>query len=91
MEIEGPQQALMYDYVENAAEVRAPYREEHLALVAEWKADGRILLGGALGDPPTGALIVIAPDADARAFVDADPYVANGVVTNWRVERWNLV
>jgi uncharacterized protein len=84
-------QALLYDYVENAIEARAPHREEHLALVADWKQDGRLLDGGALGDPPHGALIVFAEDADVQAFVDADPYVQNGVATSWRVETWNVV
>jgi uncharacterized protein len=91
MELNGPHQVLIYDYVENAVEVRAPYREDHLALVAEWKADGRLLAGGATGDPPSGALLVFGDGEDPRAFADADPYVANGVVTDWRVEPWNVV
>ena len=81
----------MYDYVENAVEARAPHREAHLALVAEWKQDGRLVDGGALGDPPHGALIVFAEDAGVKEFVDADPYVSGGVVTDWRVEVWNVV
>ena len=91
MELKGPQQVLIYEYVENAVEVRAPFREEHLGLVSEWKADGRLLAGGATGDPPTGALIVFREGEDVRAFVDADPYVQNGVATSWRVEPWNVV
>jgi uncharacterized protein len=81
----------MYDYVENAIEARAPHRYRHLAMVAEWKQDGRLIDGGALGDPPHGALIVFAEDVDVKEFVDADPYVSGGVVTDWRVEVWNVV
>jgi uncharacterized protein YciI len=84
-------QALFYDYVENAVEARAPYRAAHIDLFREWTADGRLLDGGALGDPPHAGLIVFAADADVDAFVAADPYVANGVVTAWRVEPWNVV
>jgi uncharacterized protein len=91
MELKGPHQVLIYDYVENAVEVRAPYRDAHLELVADWKGDGRLIAGGATGDPPAGALIVMSEDADPRAFVDADPYVQNGVVTDWRIEPWNVV
>ena len=86
--------ALFYDYVtENILELRAPHRPGHIALFQEWKADGRLLLGGALGDPPAGALIVfdVEDPAEIQAFVDADPYVRNGVVTGYRIEVWNTV
>ena len=84
-------QALFYDYVENAIEARAPHRERHLALVREWEADGRLLDGGALGDPPHGGLLVFDEAADVEAWTAADPYVTEGVVTSWRVEPWNVV
>ena len=83
--------ALIYDYVEDAAAARAPHRPAHLTLYAEWREAGRLLMGGALGDPPHGALIVFANDGDAEAFAAIDPYVANGVVTRWRVEPWDVV
>ena len=84
-------QALFYDYVENVAQARAPHRREHLALVREWQADGRMLEGGALGDPPHSGLLVFDEHAVVEAFTAADPYVANGVVTGWRVEPWLVV
>ena len=83
--------ALFYDYVENAVEVRAPYRDEHLKLINEWIDDGRATAGGALGDPPHGALILFATEEAANEFPGLDPYVANGVATSWRVEPWNVV
>lgn len=85
---------LVYEYVtENLVERRAPHREAHIALIRERKADGRILMAGAIGDPPHGAQFVFAaatPD-DAEAFVAADPYVPAGLVASWRVEVWNVV
>ena len=83
--------ALFYDYVENVVERRAPYRAAHLELFGAWRADGRIVMGGAVGDPPHGALIVFRGDADVEEFVRADPYVANGIVTGRRVEPWAVV
>ena len=84
-------QVLFYEYVtENIVERRAPHRPTHLALLRTWQEKGRILMGGALGDPPTGALIVFADDG-AEEFVATDPYVENGLVTSWRVETWNVV
>lgn len=84
---------LFYDYVENAVERRAPFREAHLAAARAWKDDGRIVMAGALGNPPSGALFVFLVDDPAQIdeFVAADPYVINGIVTGHRVEPWNVV
>jgi len=84
---------LFYDYVENVVELRAPHREAHLAVAQAWKDDGRIVMAGALGAPPTGALFVFLVDdpAQVEEFVAADPYVAAGIVTGHRVVRWNVV
>jgi uncharacterized protein YciI len=86
-----PRHILLYDYVEDILERRGPYREAHLAGIRAGKDDGRILMAGPLGDPPTGAAIVFADRDAAEAFAKADPYVANGLVTDWRVELWTLV
>jgi len=85
--------ALFYDYVPNIVERRAPHRPAHLELYRQWRADGRLVKGGAIGDPPHGALIVFSVE-DAAAvedFVALDPYVAEGLVTAWRVEPWAVV
>jgi uncharacterized protein YciI len=85
--------ALFYDYVENAVERRAPYREDHLAWARQWKDDGRIVMAGALGDPPHGGLFVfrVEDPAQIEEFVAGDPYVEGGIVTGHRVEPWNVV
>jgi uncharacterized protein len=88
-----PHHVLFYDYVENAIKRRAPYREDHLAWARRWKDDGRIVMAGALGEPPHGALFVFRVDDPAQIdeFVAGDPYVSGGVVTGHRVEPWNVV
>ncbi|MFL5842440.1 MAG: YciI family protein [Thermoleophilaceae bacterium] len=85
--------ALFYDYVENIVERRAPHRAAHLTLVEEWRSDGRFVMGGAIGDPPHGALIVldVEDEAGVQQFVDADPYIEAGLVTGRRVEPWHVV
>lgn len=85
--------ALFYDYVEDVLEKRAPHRDAHLALARAWKDEGKLVAGGALGDPPHGGLLVFLVDdaAEVEAFASQDPYVENGVVTSWRVEPWNVV
>jgi uncharacterized protein YciI len=85
--------ALLYDVVDNFAERRLPFREEHLRLIRDANARGLIQFAGALGDPPDGALIVFHTDSAAsiEAFARADPYVIEGLVTAWRVRPWNVV
>jgi uncharacterized protein YciI len=86
-------QVLFYDYVENAVERRAPFRPTHLAWAREWKDDGRLVMAGALGEPPHGALFVFRVDdpAQIEEFVAGDPYVSGGVVTGHRVVPWTVV
>jgi uncharacterized protein YciI len=84
---------LLYDYVQNAVERRAPHREAHLALAREAHARGELLLGGALADPVDGAVLLFRCDSPAtvEAFVAKDPYVAAGIVTRWRIRPWTVV
>jgi uncharacterized protein YciI len=89
----GPHQILLYDYVEDVLERRAPHREAHLAHIADFVGSGRMLAAGPVGDPPTGAVLVFPGDdpADAERFAEGDPYVAAGLVTGWRVVPWTVV
>jgi len=83
---------LIYDYVEDVLERRAPHREEHLALIARWGGDGLLALAGPLGDPPTGALFVFEAELGAvESFVAADPPFRAGLVTAHRIAPWKLV
>lgn len=85
--------ALIYDAVDDMVNRRAPFRSVHLQQVRDAHARGEIVLAGAIGDPPDGALLVFrgeSPDA-ARKFAEGDPYVTNGVVTRWRVAPWHVV
>jgi uncharacterized protein len=85
--------ALFYDYVENIVERRAPFREAHLEKLRALKSEVRLLMGGALGDPPHTALIVFDVDDPAivEEFAANDPYVVNGLVKDRRIEYWNVV
>ncbi|HVL30595.1 MAG TPA: YciI family protein [Solirubrobacteraceae bacterium] len=84
---------LFYDYVEDVLERRAPYRDDHLAWARRWKDDGRIVMAGALGTPPYGAMFVFRVDdaAQVEEFAAGDPYVGGGIVTGHRVVPWNVV
>jgi uncharacterized protein len=82
---------LFYEYVPDIAERRAPHREGHLGAIGRWHGEGRIVMAGALGDPPHGGALVLRDAADAERFMAEDPYVEAGLVVNWRVEPWNVV
>lgn len=86
----GEQLIVIYEYVPDILERRGEHRDAHLAWLAQWQADGRLLGAGAFGDPPSGALFLLAADADAQAMIDGDPYVAAGLVVSWRIEPWTL-
>ena len=83
---------LLYEYVEDYLERRAPFREAHLALARAAHDRGELLMAGAVPEP-AGAVFVFRSDTAhaAEAFAGADPYVENGVVTGWSVRRWNVV
>ena len=74
-----PYYALFYEVVGDFIARRGAYRE--------------LVLAGALADPADGALIVFQGEsaATAEAFARQDPYVKNGLVTNWKVRSWTVV
>lgn len=84
---------LFYDYVEDIAERRAPFRQAHLALAREAHGAGTLLLAGALAEPLDGAVFVFKTDdrAVVEEFVGNDPYVAEGLVADWRIRPWTVV
>jgi uncharacterized protein YciI len=84
---------LLYDYVEDMAERRGPHRQAHLSRIRAGQDENRIVMAGALGDPPHGAAIVFkgATPEEIEQFVSDDPYVEAGLVTKWYIERWKLV
>jgi uncharacterized protein YciI len=86
-------QILFYDYVEDVAAKREPYRARHLELLRDLHARGVVRMAGAFAGPLDGAAIVFATDdrSVVEAFVAQDPYIASGVVTDWRVRKWTVV
>lgn len=83
---------LFYDYVADIVERRAPFRESHLALIRELHDRGVLLMAGAFTEPLDGAVFIFATDDHSivEDFVARDPYAREGLVTAWRVRRWNV-
>lgn len=88
-----PYFALLYETVDNFADKRTPFRPAHLNLAREAHARGELVMAGALGSPPDGALLVFkAPDpSTAEDFARRDPYVTAGLVRRWDVRPWTVV
>ena len=76
---------LRYDLASDYLERRPAFRDAHLALAWAAVERGELLLGGAVGDPVESALLLFATTGSAHAFAQADPYVAQGLVTRWSV------
>jgi uncharacterized protein YciI len=81
---------LLYDYVEDIVERRAPYRQEHLERIAAGRDAGQIVMAGPLGDPPRGAAILFrgVEEEAVEEFAREDPYVRAGLVPARHVARW---
>lgn len=84
-------QVLRYEYVPDIAERRAPHREAHLELIARYHGDGRMVMAGAVGEPPHSGLLVFRDAEGAQAFAAEDPYMAAGLVARHTVDLWNVV
>jgi uncharacterized protein len=94
--------AIMGQDVENSLEKRMDARPAHLARLEALRDQGRLVLAGPLPaidseDPGpagfTGSLVVAQFDSleEARAWADADPYVAAGVYAQVTVTPFRKV
>lgn len=84
---------LFYKTVPEYLEKRGNYRNEHLALAEKAKAEGQLVMAGALADPADGAVLVFKGDSVkvAEDFAKNDPYVQNGLIAEWSVRPWTVV
>jgi uncharacterized protein len=84
---------LFYKTVDNYIERRVPYRPEHLALAEKYRSEGKLLMGGALAGPADGAVLLFKADSRdvPESFVSQDPYVKNGLITEWSIREWTVV
>ena len=84
---------LLYQLAPDYLERRAALRAEHLKLAWDASDRGELILGGALDEPVDGAVLLFEGDSPdvAERFANADPYVANGLVTGWSVRPWTTV
>jgi uncharacterized protein len=85
---------LFYDKAPDHAQREGPLMAGHRDHLQAAIARGELLLGGPLADPIDGTNVLLFQSdtaAVAEIFAAGDPYVLNGVVTRWRVRRWETV
>jgi uncharacterized protein len=74
---------------EDALEKRAPFREAHLAGLAQQKEAGVLMTIGPTKDLTKVFAIYDATDeATVRQLIESDPYWVNGVWTEYQVKEW---
>lgn len=84
---------LFYDVAPDYLERRGAFRAEHLALAWAAYERGELILGGALAEPVDAAILLFQGDSPevAEKFIAADPYIRNGLISNWRIRPWTTV
>lgn len=84
---------LFYKAVDKYIEKRTPFREEHLKLIQTYHEQGHLSMAGAFADPADGGMFVFRGETPemAEEFAKADPYVRNGLITEWQVRPWTVV
>ena len=84
---------LIYDVVDDYVARRAAFRDAHLRKAWQAAERGDLVLAGALANPVDGAVLLFrGPSPEVAAeFAKSDPYVVNGLVTQWRVREWTTV
>ena len=85
---------LFYSYVPDILERRDPFRAAHIQGAKDAVARGEMKMAGALAEPVDGAVFVFNPETSTEkieAFAKNDPYVVNGLVTEWKTRAWMVV
>ena len=84
---------LHYDYVPDILTKRTPFRDGHLSLAEQMKADGKLLMAGAVGEvdagPTTAQFVMTSLDA-VTEFTANDPYIPGGCVTAQSIKQWTV-
>ena len=84
---------LFYRTVEGYLGKRAAYRKEHLEVATAAHQKGELVMAGALANPADWAVLVFKGEGPeiAEEFARNDPYVKNGLISEWKVRPWTVV
>ena len=83
---------LFYTYVDNMVERRTPIRPLHLSHSQAYVDRQQLLLAGACPPEVKDAVLCFAASREeVEEYAKKDPYVKNGLVTDWKVKEWTVV
>jgi uncharacterized protein len=85
---------LFYEKAVDYKTRQATWQDQHRDHVMTAIHSGDVLLAGSLSDPDDGSAILLFKCDDKtipEAFAAADPYVINGIVSDWLVRRWDVL
>jgi len=84
---------LTYHFTTDYLEARQPYRAAHFEHLQPYIGGGQLLLGGATASPADRGVLIfhVSDPSILQTFIDSDPYVVNGVVTDYSVQEWTVV
>ena len=76
-------------YCENALEKRTPYRQDHLAGLAEQKEKGILVtLGPTKDNTQVFGIYEAQTEEEVKALVESDPYWKNQIWTDYQIKEW---
>lgn len=82
---------LNYKYVSDMATKRTNYREGHLTLLKSLQSKNQLVAAGAFLPNIDGGMFIFKGDKKVvEDFVQADPYVAAGLVTEVVINEWSI-
>lgn len=76
-------------YCENALEKRTPYRQDHLAGLAQQKEKGILItLGPTKDNTQVFGIYSAQTEEEVKTLVESDPYWKNQIWTDYHVKEW---
>ena len=84
-----PKYIMWGSYFENALEKRTPYRQDHLAGLAEQKEKGILItLGPTKDNTQVFGIYEAQTEEEVKKLVESDPYWKNQIWTDYQVKEW---
>ena len=84
-----PKYIMWGSYCENALEKRTPYRQDHLAGLADQKEKGILItLGPTKDNTQVFGIYEAQTEEEVKELVESDPYWKNQIWTDYQVKEW---